>query len=216
MAAYLLMGNRESRLPCTPMGGAPAQCVSVVDKVSRLLRIATTADRLKPRNLARDPRAALHVAADNFWAFAVAEGSTTVSDVAAHPNDEGDRTVGGLVPGRSSLSPMGLVVLPAPWPSPSGWRPPMSRSSDRSSSPLMKDSHRLKMPNLAPVPSGKRSRRSATRRDRLSAIGFKRRSGMAHGRNAWIEICHPPSTTPDCIVLKSSGREPVGTSGPTC
>jgi PPOX class probable F420-dependent enzyme len=60
----------------------------VVDKASRLVRISTTADRVKARNLARDPRAALHVAGDNFWAYAVADGSTTLSDVAAHPNDE--------------------------------------------------------------------------------------------------------------------------------
>ncbi|HEX3565251.1 MAG TPA: PPOX class F420-dependent oxidoreductase [Acidimicrobiales bacterium] len=60
----------------------------VVDKVSRLLRISTTADRRKARNVARDPKAALHVAGENFWAYAVADGRATLSDVATHPSDE--------------------------------------------------------------------------------------------------------------------------------
>lgn len=30
----------------------------------------------------------MHVAGDNFWAYAVADGRTTLSDVATHPDDE--------------------------------------------------------------------------------------------------------------------------------
>ena len=51
-------------------------------------RISTTADRLKARNLARDPRAVLHVTGASFWAYAVAEGPVTLSTPAAEPGDE--------------------------------------------------------------------------------------------------------------------------------
>jgi PPOX class probable F420-dependent enzyme len=53
----------------------------------RTVRISTTADRLKARILARDPRAMLHVSGDNFWAYAVAEGHATLTPAAAEPGD---------------------------------------------------------------------------------------------------------------------------------
>ena len=58
------------------------------DADGRSVRISTTADRQKAKNLARDPRAVLHVGGDNFWAFAVAEGRGTLSPVARAPGDE--------------------------------------------------------------------------------------------------------------------------------
>lgn len=58
---------------------------------SRVVRISTTADRLKARNLARDPRAALHVPGQDFWHYAVAEGDVTLSAVAAVPGDDACR-----------------------------------------------------------------------------------------------------------------------------
>jgi hypothetical protein len=51
------------------------------------VRISTTADRLKARVLARDPRAVLHVTGDSFWAYAVAEGRATLTPAAAEPGD---------------------------------------------------------------------------------------------------------------------------------
>lgn len=59
----------------------------VWDAAERTARISTTADRVKARNVRRDPRAALHVSGDHFWQFAVAEGTVTVSEVAAEPGD---------------------------------------------------------------------------------------------------------------------------------
>jgi hypothetical protein len=56
-----------------------------------VVRISTTADRLKARNLARDPRAALHVPGQDFWHYAVAEGDVTLSAVAAVPGDDACR-----------------------------------------------------------------------------------------------------------------------------
>ncbi|MCW2765951.1 MAG: putative pyridoxine/pyridoxamine 5-phosphate oxidase [Nocardioides sp.] len=52
-----------------------------------VLRISTTADRAKYANLRRTPWAALHVNGENFWSYAVLEGDTTLSEVAADPHD---------------------------------------------------------------------------------------------------------------------------------
>ncbi|MBV1850269.1 PPOX class F420-dependent oxidoreductase [Catellatospora tritici] len=52
-----------------------------------LIRISSTADRAKVRNLRRDPRASLYVStADGGW-YAVAEGVVELSAVAAEPGD---------------------------------------------------------------------------------------------------------------------------------
>jgi PPOX class probable F420-dependent enzyme len=64
------------------------------DPATRLLRISITADRAKARNLARDPRASYHVTTDDFWHYAVAEGTAELTPVAA---DENDATVEELI-----------------------------------------------------------------------------------------------------------------------
>jgi PPOX class probable F420-dependent enzyme len=51
------------------------------------VRISITADRAKARNLARDPRASLYVGRDDFWAYAVIDGTASLSPVAAAPDD---------------------------------------------------------------------------------------------------------------------------------
>jgi len=68
----------------------------VWDAATRTARISTTADRVKARNVQRDPRGALHVSGDHFWRFAVGEGRVTVSGVAAEPGDEATRELLGL------------------------------------------------------------------------------------------------------------------------
>jgi hypothetical protein len=65
-----------------------------------MIRVSTTASRVKARNLRRDPRAALHVAGGNFWAYAVVEGEATLSEIAAAP---GDAAVGELLPLHSAF-----------------------------------------------------------------------------------------------------------------
>ena len=52
-----------------------------------LVRISITADRAKYRNLVRDPRASLHVTADDFWSYVVLEGEADLAPVAAAPDD---------------------------------------------------------------------------------------------------------------------------------
>lgn len=61
--------------------------VLYVGAADRLVRISTTADRVKARNLARDPRAALHVAGDDFWHYAVAHGTAALSPAATATGD---------------------------------------------------------------------------------------------------------------------------------
>ena len=70
-----------------PSGRPQLSNVLYVVGPGRLVRISTTADRVKAKNLARDPRASLHVPGEDFWHFAVAVGTATLSEVAAAPGD---------------------------------------------------------------------------------------------------------------------------------
>ncbi len=58
------------------------------------LSVSITETRAKTRNLRRDPRAVVHVSADDGWAYAVAEGDAVLTPPAADP---GDDTVEGLI-----------------------------------------------------------------------------------------------------------------------
>lgn len=59
-----------------------------------VIRISVTADRAKTANLRRDPRASLHVTRDDFYAYAVVEGTATLLPEAEDPHDA---TVDALV-----------------------------------------------------------------------------------------------------------------------
>ncbi|GAB2646887.1 PPOX class F420-dependent oxidoreductase [Nocardia goodfellowii] len=52
-----------------------------------VIRISITADRAKYHNLRRDPWAALHVTRDDFFAYAVLEGTVELTPVAENPDD---------------------------------------------------------------------------------------------------------------------------------
>lgn len=58
------------------------------------IRVSVTDSRAKTRNLRRDPRASLHVAQSDFWAYAVVECDAELTPVAADPHDA---TVDALV-----------------------------------------------------------------------------------------------------------------------
>ena len=81
--------NRESVLTTIRRNGRP-QLSNVLHAVGDdgLIRISTTADRAKFKNLEREPWAALHVNAGNHWSYAVIEGDVTLSGVAAEPTDD--------------------------------------------------------------------------------------------------------------------------------
>ncbi len=52
-----------------------------------VVRISVTDSRAKTRNLRRDPRASLHVTSDDFWSYAVIEGTADLSPVTTEPED---------------------------------------------------------------------------------------------------------------------------------
>ena len=94
--------NRESVLTTIRRNGRP-QLSNVLHAVGDdgLIRISTTADRAKFKNLEREPWAALHVNGGNHWSYAVIEGDVTLSPVAAEPTDD---AVGELVELYRSLA----------------------------------------------------------------------------------------------------------------
>lgn len=53
-----------------------------------VITVSITDDRAKTKNLRRDPRASLYVVGDSFWAYVVLDGTVSLSDVAAAPDDE--------------------------------------------------------------------------------------------------------------------------------
>ena len=61
---------------------------------TKTIAISVTDSRAKTRNLRRDPRASLHVAQSDFWAYAVVECDVELMPVAADPHDD---TVDALV-----------------------------------------------------------------------------------------------------------------------
>ncbi|WP_406452925.1 pyridoxamine 5'-phosphate oxidase family protein [Streptomyces sp. NBC_00876] len=69
------------------------------DPEERVVRVSSTADRLKPRRLRTDPHAALHVSGPDAFSFAVAEGEAEVSEPAAVPGDAVSLELLSLTPG---------------------------------------------------------------------------------------------------------------------
>lgn len=65
---------------------------------ARLISIASTADRLKVRQLTRDPHAALYVSSSDHLTFAVAEGTAEISPVSTVPGDAVGRELLALFP----------------------------------------------------------------------------------------------------------------------
>lgn len=57
------------------------------DEAGQVVRVSITDSRAKTRNLRRDPRASLHVSREDGWAYAVAEGTAELTEVARDPHD---------------------------------------------------------------------------------------------------------------------------------
>ncbi len=57
------------------------------DRDRAVVRVSTTDDRAKVRNLRRDPRASFHVSSPDFWRYAVIEAAAELSPVAGAPDD---------------------------------------------------------------------------------------------------------------------------------
>ncbi|GAA4365353.1 TIGR03618 family F420-dependent PPOX class oxidoreductase [Actinomadura sp. NPDC048032] len=69
------------------------------DPDERVVRISTTADRAKVKQLRRDPRAALHASGPGHLSFAVAEGAAELSAVSEEPGDATGRELLAMTPG---------------------------------------------------------------------------------------------------------------------
>ncbi|RCV49899.1 TIGR03618 family F420-dependent PPOX class oxidoreductase [Marinitenerispora sediminis] len=67
------------------------------DAAERTIRVSTTADRLKVRQLRADPRGALYVSSADFRSFVVAEGDAELSSVTGTPGDEVGRELLGML-----------------------------------------------------------------------------------------------------------------------
>ena len=68
------------------------------DRDTDVVRMSTRADRVKARNAARDPHAALFVQGPDMWSFAVAEGEIEVSPVTTKPGDATGRELLSIFP----------------------------------------------------------------------------------------------------------------------
>ncbi|MGY1615303.1 PPOX class F420-dependent oxidoreductase [Geodermatophilus sp. SYSU D00691] len=85
----VLAANRWGVLATVKRDGRPQ--VSTIgyayDRDAALIRISVTDDRVKTRNLRRDPRATLHVRGDDVWTWVAVEGTAELTPVAADPHD---------------------------------------------------------------------------------------------------------------------------------
>jgi len=82
--------NRSSILVTIRGSNGRPQLSNVLHHVypDGLIRISITADRAKYKNLVRDPWAALHISAPDFYSYVVLEAEVELSPIAARPDDE--------------------------------------------------------------------------------------------------------------------------------
>jgi len=58
------------------------------DPTTATFRVSITDDRVKTKNLRRDPRATLYTSSADGWSYTVADGAATLSPVATDPGDD--------------------------------------------------------------------------------------------------------------------------------
>ncbi|WP_188187025.1 TIGR03618 family F420-dependent PPOX class oxidoreductase [Nonomuraea sp. SYSU D8015] len=80
------------------------------DPGQRVVRISTIADRLKVRQLHKEPRCALYVTSDDFWSYAVAEGDAELSPVTTEPGDEVGRELLAMQAGLADPADEGAFL----------------------------------------------------------------------------------------------------------
>ncbi|MFF2551767.1 TIGR03618 family F420-dependent PPOX class oxidoreductase [Nocardia sp. NPDC058058] len=80
--AEILAAQQFGVLATVKRSGHPAMSTVLYswDPSERVIRISTTADRLKAKQVRNNPHIALHVNGPTVWSFAVAEGDAEVSD----------------------------------------------------------------------------------------------------------------------------------------
>lgn len=94
-AALAWAAERKHCVLITIRGNGRPQSSDVVYAVmGDEIRISVTADRAKTRNLARDPRAAIHITDPGSWSYLSFEGDVELTPVTTAPDDA---TAGDLV-----------------------------------------------------------------------------------------------------------------------
>jgi PPOX class probable F420-dependent enzyme len=90
----LLRENRHGTVATIKRDGRPQLSPVSFSFADNVIRVSSTDDRAKVRNLRRDPRVSFYVTAPGYDGYIVVEGTATLSPVAADP---GDATVDELV-----------------------------------------------------------------------------------------------------------------------
>ena len=87
--AELIAGQRQGVLVTLRKDGWPQ--LSNVNYAwyagEQTIKISTTDDRAKTRNMRRDARASFHVTSGDFWSYVVVDGHADLSEVARDPYD---------------------------------------------------------------------------------------------------------------------------------
>jgi uncharacterized protein len=83
-----LAAHQRAVLITTRADGSPQSSNVLATFDGTAFRVSVTADRAKTRNLARDPRAVMHVLGEDFWAFASVSCTAGLSPVTREPGDE--------------------------------------------------------------------------------------------------------------------------------
>ncbi len=87
--AELIAGQRQGVLVTLRKDGWPQ--LSNVNYAwyagEQTIKISTTDDRAKTRNMRRDPRISFHVTSGDFWSYVVVDGHAELSAVAQDPHD---------------------------------------------------------------------------------------------------------------------------------
>ena len=98
--SQLLGAHRFGALATNKRSGHPHLTTMLYawDPAERVVRLSTTADRIKVRRLRSDSRAALHVSTADHWSFAVAEGEAEVSQPSTTPGDPVGRELLAMLP----------------------------------------------------------------------------------------------------------------------
>jgi len=87
--AELIGGQRQGVLVTLRKDGRPqlSNVTYAWDAETQTIRVSTTDDRAKTRNLRRDPRASFYVTSGDFWSYVVVDGHAELSEVAKDTHD---------------------------------------------------------------------------------------------------------------------------------
>jgi PPOX class probable F420-dependent enzyme len=83
----LLRNNRHGTVVTLKRDGRPQLSPVSFSFDGEVIRVSSTDDRAKIKNLRRDPRVSFYVTGPGYNGYVVAEGTATLSDVAADPHD---------------------------------------------------------------------------------------------------------------------------------